>query len=264
MGPNAGRGRGTSPSPSPISRQPKCSTSNHGTTVGLPFDSYDYSSLLSLIISTVATAIFPSIANLVGNVFNAPVLLPTTQIDGAQIMLQRNAPLQASLRVRRSKVHMSHDAFGETRRAHCTPAETGRGEFEEGARRLLAKRWAATGGAPLRTNINGPSSESKSTSTSGSGTSMPYGNGARFALDPIILVEEEEEEIEEMEKTGENGMRNSLGTGSGYGESDAGRMRALTSSTVGNAMTGSMPDGLSTAITTSDLSGINNPNSETA
>ncbi|KZT01992.1 actin-like ATPase domain-containing protein [Laetiporus sulphureus 93-53] len=259
MGPNAGRGRGANASPSPISGQPKRSASNPSTTMGLPFDPYEYSSLPSRIVATGAAANFPSIANLVGDAFNAPVILPTTQIDAAQVVPHRNAPppgfpARASL----GGAYVARWVWGKEK---GTPAGTGRGGFEEEVRRLLAKRWAATGGVPIRTNVNAPSGGNKVTSTPGSGTSTPYGHGARSALGATILVEEEEEEVEEMEKMGGSGMQSSYGMGSIYGDGDAGRMRTMTSSTAGTAMTGSTLDAPSTAFTTPDLSGTN-PNPE--
>ena len=85
FGPTAGRARNANASPSPISGgQPKRATGvNNSNNMGLPFDPYDYATLPSRILATGAAANFPSIANLAGDVFNAPVLMPTTQIDSA-------------------------------------------------------------------------------------------------------------------------------------------------------------------------------------
>ncbi|PCH34913.1 actin-like ATPase domain-containing protein [Wolfiporia cocos MD-104 SS10] len=249
LGTNATRGRGATASPSPISQQKRASTAPV-TNTGLPFDPYDFTGLPSRIISTGAAGNFPSIANLVGDVFNAPVLLPTTQVDAAQVVPHRNAPPPGfPARAALGGSYVARWVWGKEK---GTPAGTGRGGFEEEIRRLLAKRWAATGGAPLRTSTNAAATgASRAPSAAGSGTSTPYGHGPRSALGASILVEEEEEE-EEMDKVG------AFGGGAGYGEGEPGRLRTMTSSTTGTTMTGStLGEAPSTAFTTPDLSGTN-------
>ncbi|KAI0942604.1 hypothetical protein AcW1_003188 [Taiwanofungus camphoratus] len=256
LGSNSGRGRAANSTPSPISGQQKrAASAPSANNMGLPFDPYDCSPLPSRIISTGAAANFPSVANLVGDVFNSPVLVPTTQIDAAQVVPHRNAPPGGfPARAAIGGAYVARWVWGKEK---GTPAGTGRGGFEEEVRRLLAKRWAATGGAPLRTNINAPGSSSKAGSASGSGTSTPYGHGGLSALGATILVEEEEED-EEMEKVG--GLRSPFGLGgAAFAESELSRMRTLTNSTTGTAMSGStLGDAPSTAFTTPELGG-NNP-----
>ncbi|KAL6306539.1 actin-like ATPase domain-containing protein [Sparassis latifolia] len=259
LGPNAGRSRGSSTTPSPIAGQTKrAQNTSNSNNMGLAFDPYDYSPLPSRIIATGAAANFPSIANLVGDVFNTPVLVPTTQIDAAQVVPHRNAP-PAGFPARASLggAYVARWVWGKEK---GTPAGTGRGGFEEEVRRLLAKRWAATGGAPLRTTINSTGLSSKAGSTAGSGTSTPYAHSTRSALGATILVEEEEDEIEEMEKMGSGGL-GAFGLSSGFGEGElTSRMRTVTSSTAGTAMSGStLGDAPSTAFTTPDLSGLSGP-----
>ena len=147
-----------------------------------------------------------------------------------------------------------------------TPAGTGRGGFEEEIRRLLSKRWTATGGLPLRTNINAPSAGSKP----GSGTSTPYGHGARSGLGSNVLVEVDEEEVEEIERLGaQNGGVNAAALyglgGGGFSEvlDSAGRLRTFTSSTAGTAMSGSTLDAPSTAFTTPEIGSAGSPNPAT-
>ena len=83
------RKTGVSPTP-PLSGR----TSNGLSSLGVPFDPYDYAPLPSRILATGAAANFPSVSNLVGDVFNAPVFVPLSQVDSAQIVPHRNAPAQ--------------------------------------------------------------------------------------------------------------------------------------------------------------------------
>ncbi|KZT66507.1 actin-like ATPase domain-containing protein [Daedalea quercina L-15889] len=252
LGPNAGRGRAANASPSPVSQQKRSQT---GTTnnVGLPFDPYDYSPLPARILSAGAAANFPSISNLVGDIFNAPVLVSTTQIDGAQVVPHRNAPPQGfPARAALGGAYVARWVWGKEK---GTSAGTGRGGFEEEVRRLLAKRWAASGGAPIRTNVNAPGATSKAPSAAGSGASTPYGHGTRSALGATVLVEEDEDEPEELDKFG--GVQSPFGAASAFNEGELGRLRTVTSSTAGTAMSGSTLDAPSTAFTTPDLSGTN-------
>lgn len=119
----------------------------------------------------------------------------------------------------------------------------------------MAKRWGASGGAPLRTSINAPGASSKAPSAAGSGASTPYGHGARSALGATILVEEDEDEQEDIVGV--------FGAGSAFGEGELSRLRTVTGSTTGTTMSGSTLDGPSTAFTTPDLGGTT-PTGETA
>ncbi|KAF7333492.1 putative D-xylulose kinase A [Mycena venus] len=156
------------------------------SALGLAFDPYDPAPLPTRVLATGAAANFPSVANLVCDVFNAPVFVPTTQIAGARA---------ARAWARR------------TSRAGCGGREWGVGAgsgnagfgFEEEIRRLLGKRWVSTGGVPLRASVNAP--HGGPGTAPGSGASTPYGRGARAAN---ALLEEDEED-EEMERATRNG-----------------------------------------------------------
>ncbi|KAI0338782.1 hypothetical protein BDW22DRAFT_676265 [Trametopsis cervina] len=252
LGPNAGRSRTATPSPITGQQQQAKRSSNN---MGLAFDPYDYNPLPSRVIATGAATNFPSIANLVGDVFNAPVLVPTTQIDAAQVVPHRNAPPTGfPARAALGSAYVARWVWGKHR---GTSAGTGRGGFEEEVRRLLGKRWASSGGAPLRTGTNIQPASSKP----GSGTSTPYGHGGLSSLGNNILVEVDEEEAED----GIDGLNDSYGMRGGFGESmdGSGRLRTFTSSTTGTNMSGSTLDAPSTALTTPDLgAGSPNPSGE--
>lgn len=255
FGSAAGRARNASSTPSPIAgaSQKRATGVNNSNNMGLPFDPYDYSTLPARILATGAAANFPSIANLAGDVFNAPVLMPTTQIDAAQVIPHRNAPAVGY--PARAALGGAYVARWVWAKEKGTPAGTGRGGFEEEVRRLLGKRWAATNGAPLRTNINGPGSTSKAPSAAGSGASTPYGHGSRLGSN--VVVEEEEEEVEEMERA----PMAASGFGLGFSETDMhARLRTITSSTVSTTMSGSTLDAPSTAFTTPEIGGLTSPN----
>lgn len=254
LGPNVGRNRTGSATPSPIATQPKRPTTTpNPNNMGLPFDPYDYSTLPARIIATGAAANFPSIANLVGDIFNVPVLVPTTQVDSAQVIPHRNAPASGfPARAALGGAYVARWVWGKEK---GTSAGTGRGGFEEEVRRLLSKRWASAGGAPPRTNTNAPA-PTKPSSTAGSGASTPY--GARSSLGSNVLVEVDEEEVEEIERL--SGSSFALGPAFGDNTLDpSGRLRTFTNSTVATTLSSSTLDAPSTAFTTPDLGPSNSP-----
>ena len=260
LGATVGRSRtATNATPSPIPSQTKRPASAAGTNnIGLSFDPYDYNPLPSRILATGAAANFPSIANLVGDVLNAPVLIPTTQIDSAQIVPHRNAPAGGyPSRAALGGAYVARWVWGKER---GTSAGTGRGGFEEEVRRLLGKRWAATGGLPLRTSVNATSTAGAS-SKPGSGTSTPY--GSRAGLGATILLEVDEEESEDVAAANGSGIYSHTRTlSAGFGEvvDASGRLRTFTGSTTGSAISSTTIEAPSTAFTTPDLGTTGSPN----
>ncbi|KAH7910083.1 hypothetical protein BJ138DRAFT_151743 [Hygrophoropsis aurantiaca] len=246
------------PIPSPTLQNPG-SRSAVSSSLGLAFDPYDYSPLPARILVTGAAANFPSVANLAGDVFNAPVFMPNTQVDSAQVVPHRNAPAagfpgRASL----GGAYLARWIWGKERISVNGAPSAGRGlgGFEEEIRRLLGKRWVASGGNPLRTNVNAPISGNGG-SGANSGTSTPYGH-SRSGLGSTIFVEEDEDEMEEMERSG--GMLSASVFAGGFADRDLGRdinrMRTLTGSTADTTTSGGSGVGApSTAFTTPDLSG---------
>lgn len=262
LGSTVGRSRAANnATPSPIvgQQQKRPATSTNGANnFGLPFDPYDFSPLPSRILATGAAANFPSIANLVGDIFNSPVLVPTTQIDSAQVVPHRNAPAPGfPARAALGGAYVARWVWGKER---GTSAGTGRGGFEEEIRRLLAKRWAANGAAPLRTSVNTPPAGSKP----GSGTSTPY--GGRSGLGANILLEVDEEDTEELDRLTVANGNSMYGLGAGFGDvvDSAGRLRTFTNSTTGSAMSGTTLEAPSTAFTTPDLGSSGSPNPASA
>lgn len=262
------RKTGVSPTPPLTGR-----TSNGLSSLGVPFDPYDYTPLPSRILATGAAANFPSVSNLVGDVFNAPVFVPLSQVDSAQIVPHRNAPAQGyPSRASLGGAYVARWVWGREW------GSGGLGVFEDEVKRLLGKRWVATGGALLRTNINGVSSTIGFGALGGgsggnSGASTPYGHpGGRSALGNTVFVEEEEDEALEMEQNGRfgglggsanpgvigSGVYGISGSGSGgaYGESTM-RLRTQTGSTTdtisSNTSSVMTP---STALTTPDIGSL--------
>ena len=214
--------------------------------LGLSFDPYDSSSLPARILATGAAINFPAVASLVSELFNAPVLVPTTQLDSAQITPHRNAP---------AKGYPGRAALGGSYVARWVWGKErgmGRGSFEEEVRRLLAKRWVTSGCTPIRTHIGGETPV-------GSGANTPYGT-RRTGFGAAVLEEEEEDALEEAERLG----------GDAFGEGElVARLRTATGSSTATTTTGtstSSGGGLpSTTFTTPDLgTASTGPASETA
>jgi xylulokinase len=219
LGAAVGRARGSSSmvtsssaaSPGPGGRT---GTPTPPSGLGLSFDPYDSSSLPARILTTGAAINFPAVASLVSELFNAPVFVPTTQLDSAQITPHRNAP---------AKGYPGRAALGGAYVARWVWSKergTGRGSFEEEVRRLLSKRWVTSGGTPVRTHVGGET-------PAGSGANTPYGN-RRTGFGAAVLEEEEEDALEEMEILG----------GDAFGEGElAARLRTVTGSSTATSGT---------------------------
>ena len=239
------------------------------SSLGVPFDPYDYAPLPSRVLATGAAANFPSVSNLVGDIFNAPVFVPLTQVDSAQVVPHRNAPAQGyPSRASLGSAYVARWVWGREW------GSGGLGVFEDEMKRLLGKRWVATGGTLLRTNVNGATSVMGLGALGGgsganSGTSTPYGHpGGRSGLGNTVFPEEEEDEALEMERNGKLGILSGSAnpgvigsgvygvSGSGYGESSL-RLRTQTGSTTdthsSNTTSVLAP---STALTTPDLGSL--------
>lgn len=251
------------PRKSTLSQTPPLSGRSSSTlsSLGLPFDPYDYAPLPARIFTTGAAANFPSVANLVGDIFNAPVFVPSTQVDSAQLAPHRNAPAQGYPgRASLGGAYVARWVWGR---------EWGSGGlagFEDEVKRLLGKRWVASSQTPLRTNVNGSGSmlgvglNLGGGSGGNSGTSTPY--GSRSGLGATVFVEEDEDEELELERSGRLGQVMNPGVigaglyGSGAYSDAAGssRLRTQTGSTV-DTIVSSTSSGLapSTTFTTPDL-----------
>lgn len=205
FGATVGRGgpsnASTSHSPSPV---PPPVASSSALSVGLTFDPYDYSSLPSRIIATGAAANFPSVVNIIGDILNAPIMLPTTQIDGAQTAPHRNAPPKGfPSRASMGGAYVARWVWGRERGG----IRVG-GAFEDDIKKVFGKRWMMNGGLALKTNVNPPASSSAastpgaglpgsaSASRGGSGTSTPFGHHPRSGLGSTVFVEEDEEDVD--------------------------------------------------------------------
>ncbi|KAG5638064.1 hypothetical protein H0H81_002032 [Sphagnurus paluster] len=242
------------------------------SSLGLSFDPYDHTPLPTRVLATGAAANFPSVANLVGDVFNAPVLVPTSQIESAQITPHRNAPARG---------FPGRAALGASYVARWVWARDREGMgvglvgFEDEGRRVLGKRWVATGGAALRTNINGAVAPlaGSSVSAGGAGYGLPGGGLASaggssrsgLGLGATVFVEEEEDEELERERREREGLAGgvgvigstaySSGTFSPAGDLGFGsRLRTQTGSTVDSlgSLTSAGASIPSTALTTPD------------
>ena len=135
--------------------------------------------------------------------------------------------------------------------------------FEDEIKRLLGKRWVATGGVPLRTNVNGATSTGAALNLPGSGAnsgaSTPYGHpGPRSGLGATVFAEEDEDELE-LDRNGVSSTRHlSPGGFNNFLDPNlGGRLRTSTGSTIDTIGThhtgGSGNASTSTAFTIPDI-----------
>ncbi|KAG6895911.1 hypothetical protein C0992_011637 [Termitomyces sp. T32_za158] len=214
-----GAPRKTTASSSPA---PQSLSTTNTSSLGLPFDPYDPAPLPSRVLATGSAANFPSVVNVVGDIFNAPVFVPASQVDGAQIEPYRNAPPRGFPgRAALGAAYVARWVWARDRDG----LGVGLVGFEDEGRRVLTKRWVASNGVAPRTNVNGAVS-----GNSGSGTTTPgpigsssYGLGGTalsmgpsrsgLGLSPVFVEEEEDEELEREKREREQQERAASGLG---------------------------------------------------
>ncbi|KAH7868927.1 uncharacterized protein C8R40DRAFT_1060708 [Lentinula edodes] len=172
--------------------------SNPFASLGLSFNPYTSTPLPRRVICTGAATNFPSVANLVGDAFNATIYVPASQVDSAQVVgnAHRNAPAKGYFsRASLGGAMLGRWVWGREQNGPSSASNSGRGSPNWGSsneemRRLHARRWTMSGGVWARTNVNPPISNTTPTVTSGLGF-PPRGTG----LSPSLVLEEEEYEI---------------------------------------------------------------------
>ena len=166
------------------------------------FDPYSPIPLPKRLLATGAAANFPSVVNLLTDVFNAPVFVPQTQLDSAHAIAptgsgvsaqfaaaHRNSPAPGyPSRAALGGAYMARWAWGKERSASSNGAgpSSSVSSFEEDVKRLLSRRWSATTGARARqAQISGGSSP---------GPYLKHQRSVGGGLGADVLVEEDEEE----------------------------------------------------------------------
>ncbi|KAH8801857.1 hypothetical protein DL96DRAFT_1634571 [Flagelloscypha sp. PMI_526] len=201
----------SSPSPQQQQERQHHHQKKKGGQWGMSFDPYDHLPLPARLITTGATANFPSIASLLADVFNANVYIPNTQLDSAQVMAaaHRNAPSPGfPSRASLGCAYLGRWVWGREK------GTVGPGGFEDEMRRLFGRRWVKSGKAIVRSNVNGVMSSSLLAASKedltlgaiggglgGIGVGMMGGTGSGrntprsvSGLGHSVLVEEEEED----------------------------------------------------------------------
>ncbi|KAJ4490148.1 hypothetical protein J3R30DRAFT_3693685 [Lentinula aciculospora] len=163
---------------------------NPFASLGLPFNPYTAAPLPRRVICTGAAANFPSVANVVGDAFNAAIYVPASQVDSAQARsAHRNTPAKGySSRASLGGAMIGRWVWGRDQAgpSSASASNSGRGSpnwgsssvssltsspvisspitsnsigtFEEEMRRLHARRWTMSGSVWARTNVNPPMS----------------------------------------------------------------------------------------------------------
>ncbi|KAJ7026949.1 D-xylulose kinase [Mycena alexandri] len=234
--------------------------------LGLAFDPYDAAPLPTRILATGAAANFPSVANLVCDVFNAPVFVPATQIASAQSAPHRNAPAGGCpSRAALGSAYVARWVWGREWGVGAAGASGGGGGFEDDVRRLLGKRWAATGGVPLRASLHAPAHGPGTGTAPGSGASTPFTRPVAARAANVLLEEDEEDEDGNPERASEREWKGEPGRDRRAADVRVrARAEGLTPSSSGSSMASSASGGansVSTAYTSPDLGASNPANS---
>ncbi|KAF5389580.1 hypothetical protein D9757_004089 [Collybiopsis confluens] len=152
---------------------------NPFSSLGLPFNPYSFDPLPRRLVCTGAAANFPSVANLVGDAFNAAVYVPASQVDSAQVAgnAHRNAPakgyasraslggamiarwiwgreISGSASGRGSPSWNSSGGLANSVSSSTTSPSSMSTSFEEEMHRIQSRRWTISGGVWARTSVN--------------------------------------------------------------------------------------------------------------
>jgi len=170
--------------------------------LGMHFDPTSINELPKRILATGGAANFPSIVNLIGDVFHAPVLVPMTQVKSAGPEgggRHRNAPQRGFSG--RAGIGAALIAWFARR----DDGMLGGGVFEEEVRKIYDQRWEASDKTPPKASVlpENAMPVTPAATTPGSRSSYPgtptnfTGRGQMMGLGGTsVLVEEDEEDMD--------------------------------------------------------------------
>ena len=171
-------------------------------SLGLSFDPYDSTHLPRRVFAVGAAAHFPSVVNLLGDVFDAPVFVPSTVLEAAQIApAQGSPPPGIPSRAALGSAYLARWAWRRVARPDERHAS-----FEDEVRWLLGKRWAAqqtlsAGSASLPASATTPTTPA---GRFGAPSAKHLASAsARSGLAATAFVEEDEEDVARFQSTGE-------------------------------------------------------------
>jgi len=153
-------------------------------SIGLKFDPYDTANLPRRILATGSACTFPSVVGLLGDVFNAPVLIPNSHVEQSTPDVQR---LPSAARAALGAAYIARWGWRKTSRPDEKHAS-----FEDEVRWLMTKKWTIAGNGPATSGGNRSRSVSAPGSAPGPGSYKHL--QAKSGLAATSFAEEDEDE----------------------------------------------------------------------
>lgn len=154
-------------------------------SIGVKFDPYDTANLPKRILATGSACTFPSVVSLLGDVFNAPVLIPSSLVEQPS---QEGPKLSWSSRPALGAAYVARWGW----RKNARPDEK-RASFEDEVRWLMTKKWTVAGNGPATSGGNRSRSVSAPGTAPGPGSYKAHLH-AKSGLAASSFAEEEEDE----------------------------------------------------------------------
>lgn len=169
-------------------------------SLGVKFDPYDTTNLPRRILATGSASTFPSVVGLLGDVFNAPVLIPNSSIESSAASnkeaSQTNSPSTSSTSANtgpsRAALGAAYVARWGWRKA-SRPDEK-HASFEDEIRWIMTKKWTVAGNGPATGAGNRSRSVSAPGTAPGGGSYMHHQIHSKSGLASSSFAEEDEDE----------------------------------------------------------------------
>ncbi|KAG8752913.1 hypothetical protein FRC14_006592 [Serendipita sp. 396] len=151
--------------------------------IGVKFDPYDIANLPKRILATGSACTFPSVVGLLGDIFNAPVLVPNSLVEQSTPEASR---LPSTARPALGAAYVARWGWRKTSRPDEKHAS-----FEDEVRWLMTKKWTVAGNGPATSGGN----RSRSVSAPGTAPGPGYKHlHAKSGLAASSFAEEDEDE----------------------------------------------------------------------
>jgi xylulokinase len=157
-------------------------------SIGIKFDPYDTANLPRRILATGSACTFPSVVGLLGDVFNAPVLIPNSLVEQSTPDAQK---LPSTARAALGAAYVARWGWRKTSRPDEKHAS-----FEDEVRWLMTKKWTVAGNGPATSGGNRSRSVSAPGSAPGPGSYKHLHAKSGLAASSFAEEDEDEENYE--------------------------------------------------------------------